>query len=104
MVQNPSKLSSWPPFGGFLAQDGSRARGEAKFLAKLEPSCRQDGPSWGQLGTKMRQIGAKVALSCATWRQDGPKMANLRAFLEASRQLFEILDAKPQIAKTLKKN
>ena len=52
----------------------------------------------------MRQIGAKVALSCATWRQDGPKMANLRAFLEASRQLFEILDAKPQIAKTLKNN
>jgi hypothetical protein len=51
----------------------------------------------------MRQIGAKVALSCATWRQDGPKMANLRAFLEASRQLFEILDAKPQIAKTFEK-
>ena len=43
-----------------------------------------------------------MALSCATWRQDGPKMANLRAFLEASRQLFEILDAKPQIAKTFK--
>ena len=30
-------------------------------------------------------------------------MANLRAFLEASRQLFEILDAKPQIAKTFEK-
>ena len=45
-----------------------------------------------------------MALSCATWRQDGPKMANLRAFLEASRQLFEILDAKPQIAKTFEKH
>ena len=102
MVQNPLKLSSWPPFGGFLAQDGSRARGEAKFLAKLAKLT----PRWAklsQLGTKMRQIGAKVALSCATWRQDGPKMANLRAFLEASRQLFEILDAKPQIAKTFEK-
>ena len=30
-------------------------------------------------------------------------MANLRAFLEASRQLFEILDAKPQIAETFEK-
>ena len=51
----------------------------------------------------MRQIGAKVALSCATWRQDGPTMPNLRTFLEASRQLFEILEAKPQTAKTFEK-
>ena len=59
--------------------------------------------SWSQVDAKMGQVGAKVALSCATWRQDGPKMANLRAFLEASRQLFEILDAKPQIAKPFEK-
>ena len=52
----------------------------------------------------------KTALSCPTWRQDGPKMAildfkmtNLRPFWEASCPLFGILGAKGQIAKNFEK-
>jgi hypothetical protein len=67
-------------------------------------------PLGAHLGTKMGQVGAKMALSCPTWRQDGPKMAilepkltNLRPFWEASCPLFGILEAKSQIAKNLQK-
>ena len=97
MVQNPLKLSSWPK----MAPECEVKRNSWLSWSQVDAKMRQIG---AKMGTKMCQIGAKVALSCATWRQDGPKMANLRAFLEASRQLFEILDAKPQIAKTLKNN
>ena len=62
------------------------------------------------LGAKMGQVRAKMALSCPTWRQDGPKMAildfkmaNLRPFWEVSCLLFGILGAKGQIAKNLQK-
>ena len=62
------------------------------------------------LDTKMSQVGAKMALSCPTWRQDGPKMVilepkmtNVRPFWEASCPLFGMLEAKSQIAKNLQK-
>ena len=67
-------------------------------------------PLGAHLGTKMSQVGAKMALSCPTWRQDGPKMiilepkmTNLRPFWEASCPLFGILRAKSQIAKNIQK-
>ena len=34
------------------------------------------------LGAKMSQVAAKMALSCPTWRQDGPKIAVLDGQLE----------------------
>ena len=58
----------------------------------------------------MGQVRAKMALSCPSWRQDGPKMpildfkmTNLRPFSEVSCLLFGILGAKGQIAKNLEK-
>ena len=90
------------------------------FGAPGRPSWRQDGQRcdlgcvwdsiWrsvgAHLGAKMGQVRAEMALSCPTWRQDGPKMAildlnmaNLRPFWEASCLLFGILGAKSQIAK-----
>ena len=58
----------------------------------------------------MGQVAAKMALSCPTWRQEGPKMAildckmaNLRPFGEVSCPLLRILGAKSQIAENLKK-
>ena len=54
----------------------------------------------------MGQVGAKMALSCPTWRQDVPKMANLelkmvnlRPFWEASCPFLGILGATSQITK-----
>ena len=51
-----------------------------------------------------------MALSCPSWRQDGPKMAildlrmaNLRPFWDVSCLLFGILGAKGQIAENLEK-
>ena len=51
-----------------------------------------------------------MALSCPSWRQDGPKMAildfkmaNLRPFWKSSCPLFGILGAKGQIAKNLER-
>ena len=65
----------------------------------------------------MGQVGAKMALSCPTWRQDGTKMAilerkmaNLSPFWEPSwiifailGAIFAILGAKSEIAKNIKK-
>ena len=58
----------------------------------------------------MGQVRAKMALSCPTWRQDGPKMAilvlkmaNVRPFWEASCLLCGILGAKIQVAKNIEK-
>ena len=65
--------------------------------AKQVPHPRRLQPS--------RKMLAKMALSCPTWRQDGPKMAildcnmaNLRPFREVSCPLLKILGAKSQIA------
>ena len=69
------------------------------------------------LGAKMGQVGAKMALSCPTWRQDGTKMAilerkmaNLSPFWEPSwiifailGAIFAILGAKSEIAKNIEK-
>ena len=83
--------------------------------AKMAQRCELGGiwgsiwmPVGAHLGAKMGQVGAKMALSCPTWRQDGPKMAildfkmtSLKPFWKASCLLFGILGAKSQIAKNL---
>ena len=63
------------------------------------------------LGAKMGQVRAKMALSCPTWCQDGPKMAildlkmnKLKPCREVSCLLFGILGAKGQIAKNIEKH
>ena len=57
--------------------------GSGVIAAKNMKKCRFQDASWrplgGQLGAKMRQVGAKMAPSWPTWRQDGAKMANLEA-------------------------
>ena len=40
----------------------------------------------------MRQVGAKMAPSCPTWRQDGAKMANLEAKMANLAHFWEPLD------------
>ena len=67
-------------------------------------------PLGTHLGAKIAQVGAKMALSCPTWRQDvlkmanlEPKMANLAHFWEHLGNLFCILGAiLPKMAKTKK--
>ena len=78
--------------------------------AKISEKAAKKVPLGAHLGAKIGQVGAKMALSCPTWRQDATKMAilelkmaNLRPFGEASCQLFGILEAKSQIAKNIKK-
>ena len=61
---------------------------------------------WAHLGAKMDQVRAKMALSCSSWRQDGPKMAILdfkMTNLRPSCLLFGILGAKGQTAKNILK-
>ena len=50
--------------------------------AKISEKAAKNMPLGAHLGAKIGQVGAKMALCCPTWRQDGPKMANLKA-LEA---------------------
>ena len=77
---------------------------------KISEKCVQKVPLGAHLGAKMGQVGAKMALSCPTWRQDVPKMANLEPkmanlahFWEHLGDFFCILGAiLPKIAKTEK--
>ena len=84
--------------------------GVGAIPAKISEKGAKKVPLGAHLGAKMRQVGAKMALSCPTWRQDGTKMAilelkmaNLRPFGEASCPLFGILESKSQIAKIIEK-
>jgi len=71
-------------FGSFLGAfwkwplRGSRGHFHlvSNFISSLflTPFCM---PLGTHLGAKIAQVGAKMALSCPTWRQDEPKMANL---------------------------
>ena len=71
-------------FGSFLGTfwkwplRGSRGHFHvvSNFISSLflTPFCM---PLGTHLGAKIAQVGAKMALSCPTWRQDEPKMANL---------------------------
>ena len=90
---------------------------ENKFkLQNLKKSNPRSVLTWSQILQKCIEHGAKsfkIEFLASFWRLPGPRWlqsarwseipANLRAFLKASRQLFEILDAKPQIAKTFEK-
>ena len=60
-------------FGDDLADFG----GLARDLRKTSKSAPFRRPLGDHLGAKMRQVGAKIAPSWPTWRQDVPKMANL---------------------------
>ena len=78
--------------------------------AKISEKAAKKVPLGAHLGAKIGQVGAKMALSCPTWRQDGPKtailelkMADLRSFWETSCSIFAILGAKSQIAKNIEK-
>ena len=78
--------------------------------AKISEKAAKKVPLGAHLGAKIGQVGAKMALSCPTWRQDGPKttilelkIANLRPFWETSCPIFAILGAKSQIAKNIEK-
>ena len=71
-------------FGSFLVAfwkwplRGSRGHFHlvSNFISSLflTPFCM---PLGTHLGAKIAQVKAKMALSCPTWRQDEPKMANL---------------------------
>ena len=104
-------------FGSFLVAfwkwplRGSRGHFHlvSNFISSLflTPFCM---PLGTHLGAKIAQVGAKMALSCPTWRQDVPKMANLEPkmanlahFWEHLGDLFWILGAiLPKMAKTKK--
>ena len=104
-------------FGSFLVAfwkwplRGSRGHFHlvSNFISSLFPApfCM---PLGAHLGAKIAQVGAKMALSCPTWRQDEPKMANLEPkmanlahFWEHLGDFFCILDAiLPKMAKTEK--
>ena len=65
--------SFWELFEIILAAFwGSRA-----IPAKISEKRVKKLPLGAHLGAKIAQVGAKMALSCPTWRQDVPKMANL---------------------------
>ena len=51
--------------------------GSAAIGANICEKVRKKLPLGAHLGAKIAQVGAKMALSCPTWRQDVPKMANL---------------------------
>ena len=78
--------------------------------AKISEKTAKKVPLGAHLGAKIGQVGAKMALSCPTWRQDVPKMANLEAkmanlahFWEHLGDFFWILGAiLPKTAKTTK--
>ena len=104
-------------FGSFLVAfwkwplRGSRGHFHlvSNFISSLflTPFCM---PLGAHLGAKIAQVGAKMALSCPTWRQDVPKMANLEPkmanlahFWEHLGNFFCILGAiLPKMAKTEK--
>ena len=104
-------------FGSFLGAfwkwplRGSRGHFHlvSNFISSLflTPFCM---PLGTHLGAKIAQVGAKMALSCPTWRQDEPKMANLEPkmanlaqFWEHLGNFFCILGAiLPKMAKTEK--
>ena len=104
-------------FGSFLGAfwkwplRGSRGHFHlvSNFISSLflTPFCM---PLGTHLGAKIAQVGAKMALSCPTWRQDEPKMANLEPkmanlahFWEHLGNFFCILGAiLPKMAKTKK--
>ena len=77
-------INSLDHFGSFLGAfwkwplRGSRGHFHlvSNFISSLFPApfCM---PLGTHLGAKIAQVGAKMALSCPTWRQDVPKMANL---------------------------
>ena len=93
----------WSSWATLLAPRWPKMRFWTRLGLYLEVSW---GASWHQDGA----VAAKMALSCPTWRQDGPKMAildfkmtNLRPVWEASCLLFGIFGAKSQIAKNIEK-
>jgi len=53
--------------------------GLARDLRKTSKSAPFRRPLGAHLGAKMRKVGAKMAPSWPTWRQDVPKIANLEA-------------------------
>ena len=84
--------------------------GLARDLRKTSKSALFSRGLGAHLGAKMRQVGAKMAPSWPTWRQDVPKIANLEAkmanlahFWEHLGDFFWILGAiLPKPAKTKK--
>ena len=98
-----------------LGQKSRKIATPGALLSSWATSWRQDGPRcdleriwasiWMAIGA---HLGAKIAPSWPTWRQDVPKMANLEAkmaylahFWEHLGELFWILGAiLPKIAKT----
>ena len=66
-------MSFWTLFGAFLVTFW----GSAAIGANICEKVRKNLPLGTHLGAKIAQVGAKMALSCPTWRQDVPKMANL---------------------------
>ena len=84
--------------------------GSGAIGATMCEKVRKNLPLGAHPGAKIAQVGAKMALSCPTWRQDVPKMANLEPkmanlahFWEHLGDFFCILGAiLPEIAKTEK--
>ena len=67
-------------FGGFLEWPLRGSRGHFHLVSNFSSSLFLRPffmPLGTHLGAKIAQVKAKMALSCPTWRQDEPKMANL---------------------------
>ena len=65
--------------------------GSGAMPAKISEKAAKKVALGAHLGAKISQVGAKMALSCPTWRQDVPKMANLEPKIGNLGRLWEHL-------------
>ena len=81
----------WDRFGHFLVSFWYPFWGSGAIGPNICEKVRKNLPLGAHLGAKIAQVGAKMALSCPTWRQDVPKMANLEAKMANLAHLWEHL-------------